>query len=74
MDVRNSGNSNGISINSGAIGGNRPRATAQGGRNGKNLRPSKANLLERLDAIDKRYSYNHSLTDLFNQMDANAIR
>ena len=51
-------------------GGDSEKGTNSAGASNHN----QGTLVDRLDAIDTRYSYNPSLLQMFNKMDENAIR
>ena len=73
MDIKNSSSSDNLSINTRATGSNSGGSKNMLRQNYSQGKGKENTLLDRLNAIDARYKYNTSLTDLFNRMDANLI-
>ena len=73
LDIQNSKKPADLSINSGQVGNSAKNLIKGQSSGGKIKFEKKSSLVARLDAIDKQYSYNSSLTELFNNMDANRI-
>ena len=73
VNIENNQNSKSLSINSGNVSGGTANAHSGGQTKTKVVPQKTSSIISRLDAIDNQYSYNASLTELFNRMDENRI-